>query len=240
MRLHHHLLLVDRCQSLLACCSYNSTSILVVGSWSQNPWPQSTQCSWTVQVSAHCLYVPNLCPRLEEPPRIGWHESVSCYHHGWHSKRSRLFLFSAIMPKPPQDYQVVVLNHCYKEDKSYHTFCGSGSSRWRRSYWIFFCTPTHCGTSTTTTKSSRNQIIIQSHIPVISLSILTTPNFIKWSPLMICNLIGRSYPDAILWFTGTTHHPITSQFPRLFIPWFPPFPYLYRSSIRWRRWQHGN
>ena len=182
----------------------------------------------------------SLCPRLEEPLRIGWHESVSCYCHGWHNKRSRLFWFSATIPKLQQDYQMVVPRHHHEENKSYYTSCSSGSSRWRRSYWVFFCTSTHCGTSPISTKSSRNQIIIQSHALIISLPILTTPNFLKWFPLVICNPIGRSYPDTRLWSAGTTCRPITFQFPRLFIPWFSQFPHLYRFSIWWRRWQHGN
>ena len=151
----------------------------------------------------------SLCPGPEEPPRIGWHESVSCYHHGWCNKRSRLFLFSATIPKPPQDYQVVVSHHHHKEDKSHCTSHGSGSLRQRRSHWIFFCTPTHCGTSPITMKSNRDWIIIQSHVPIISLLISTTPNFLKWSPLVICNPIWRSYLDAILWSTNTTRCPIT-------------------------------
>ena len=184
--------------------------------------------------------MPSLCPRPEKPPRIGWHESVSCYHHNWHNKRTRLFLFSTTMPKPPQDYQVVVPHCCHKEDKSHCTSCSLGSSRQRRSYWVFFCTPTHCETSPIPTKSSRNWIIVQPHMPVISLPILTTPNFLKWSPLTIHDPIGRSYPDTILWSTGTTSHPITSQFPRLFVSWFPLLPHLYRSSIQQRKQQHGN
>ena len=79
----------------------------------------------------------------KELPRKGWHKSVSCWCYGWHNKRSRLYLFSTTMPKPPQDYQVVVSHHHHKEDKSHCTSCGSGSSRWRRSYWIFFCIPIH-------------------------------------------------------------------------------------------------
>ena len=184
--------------------------------------------------------MPNLCPRLEEPLRIGWHKSVSYYCHSWCNKRSRLFLFSATMPKPSQDYEVVVPHRHHEEDKSHCTSCSSESLRWRRSHWISFCTPIHCGTSPTTTKSSRNQIIIQPHTPVISLPVPTTPNFLKWSPLVICNPIRRSYLDVILWSTGTTHHPITPQFPRLFISWFPLFLHLNRSSIWQRRWQHGN
>ena len=31
--------------------------------------------------------MPNLCPGLEEPPRIDWHESVSCYHHDWCNRK---------------------------------------------------------------------------------------------------------------------------------------------------------
>ena len=154
--------------------------------------------------------MPNLCPGLEEPLRIGWHESVSCYHHDWCNKRSRLFLFSATMPKPPQDYQVVVPCRCHEEDKSHCTSHSLGSSRQRRSHWIFFCIPTHCGTSPTTTKSSRNWIIIQSHVPVISLPILTIPNFLKWSPLAICNSIRRFYLDTIRWSISTTRCSLTS------------------------------
>ena len=166
----------------------------------------------------------NLHPGPEEPLRIGWHENVSCYHHGWHNKRSRVFLFRATMPKPLQDYQMVVPCHHHKADKSHHTSHGSGSSRQRRSHWIFFCTPTHCRTSPTTMKSSRNWIIIQPHVPIISLPILTTPNLLKWSPLAICNPIRKSYPDAILWSTGTTCCPITSQFPDSSSPGFPCSP----------------
>ena len=181
----------------------------------------------------------NLHPRLEEPLRIGWHKSVSCYCHGWCNKRSRLFLFSTTIPKPPQDYQVVVPHCCHEEDKCYHTSCGSESSRQRRSYWIFFYISTHCGASPITTKSSRNWIIIQPHMPVISLPVQTNPDFLEWFPLVICDPIRRSYPDTILWSAGTTH-PIASQFSRLFTPWFPPFPHPYRCSIQQRRLWHGN
>ena len=184
--------------------------------------------------------MPSLHPGPEEPPRIGWHKSVSCYHHSWHNKRSKLFFFNATMPKPPQDYQVVVPCCCHKEDKPHCTSHSSGSSRQRRSYWIFFCILTHCGTSSTPIKSNRNWIIIQSHMPIISLPISTTPNFLKWSLLTIHDPIRRSHPDTILWSAGTTSHPITPQFPKLFIAWSSPFPHLYRSSIQRRRRWHGN
>ena len=151
------------------------------------------------------------------------------------TKDQGFFLFSTTMPKPLQDYQVVVSCHHHKEDKSHCTSCSSGSSRQRRSHWIFFCTFTYCGTSPTTTKSSMDQIIIQPHMPIISLPIPTTPNFIKWSPLAIHNPIRRSYLDAILWSAGITCCLITSQFPRLFTLWFLPLPHSYRSSIQWRR-----
>ena len=45
----------------------------------------------------------------------------------------------------------------------------------------------------------------------------------KWFPLVICDSIRRSYPDAVLWPASTTHCTITSQVPRLFTPWFPCF-----------------
>ena len=126
--------------------------------------------------------MPSLHPRLEEPLRIGWHKSVSCYYYSRCNKRSRLFLFSATMPKAPQDYQVVVPCCCSEENSPYCISCGLGSSRQRRSHWIFFCTPIHCETSPTTTKSSRNWIIIQPHMPVISLLILTTPQLPQMVP----------------------------------------------------------
>ena len=182
----------------------------------------------------------SLCLGPEEPPRIDWHKSVSCYHQGWRNKRSRLFLFSTTMPKPPQDYQVVVSHCCHEEDKSYHTSHGSGSLKQRRSHWIFFCIPIHYGTSSTTMKSSRNWIIIQFHMPVISLPVPTTPNFLKWFPLTIHNPIGRSYLDTILWPASTTSCPIASQFPKFFISWFSLFPHPYRSSIWQSRQQYGN
>ena len=128
------------------------------------------------------------------------------------------------MSKLPQDYQVVVPHCCHEEDRSYCTSHSSGSSRQKRSHWIFFCTPTHCGTSPTIMKSSRNWIIVQHHMPIISLPISTTPNFLKWFPLVICNPIGKSHLDIILWSTSTTCCPITSQLPRLFTPWFSPLP----------------
>ena len=152
----------------------------------------------------------SLHPRLEVTLRIGWYESVSGKHYSWCNKRSRLFLFSATTPKPPQDYQEVVPCHYHEKDKSYCTSHGLGSLRWRRSHWIFFCTPIHCGTSPTTMKSNWNQIIIQLHVPVILLLFLTTPNFLKWSSLAICDPIGRSHLDAILWSASTTCCPITS------------------------------
>ena len=39
MRLHHHLLLVNRCWPLLTHCLHDSASVLAVGSWSPYPWP---------------------------------------------------------------------------------------------------------------------------------------------------------------------------------------------------------
>ena len=179
--------------------------------------------------------MPNLHPGLEEPLRIGWHKRVSYYHHSWYNKRSRLFLFRANMPKPPQDYQVVVPRYHHEENKSHCTSCSSGSLRQRKSHWIFLCISIHYGTSSTTMKSSRNWIIIQPHMSIVSFPIQTIPNFLKWFPLAISDSIRRSYPDTILWSTGTTYYPITFQFPRLFTSWFSPFPYPNKSSIWWRR-----
>ena len=45
---------------------HNSQCPKAIGS--PNPWPWTTWCSWTIQVSTCCLYMPNLCPRPEEPP----------------------------------------------------------------------------------------------------------------------------------------------------------------------------
>ena len=152
--------------------------------------------------------MPSLCPRLEKSPRIGWHNSVSCWHHGWHNKRSRLYLFSTTMSKPPQDYQMIVSHCCHKEDKSYCTSHGSESSRQRRSYWIFFCSPTpYCGTSPTSTKSngtraSYNLMHLPSHSP------FWPPPISSSGPCS--DPIGRSYPNAVLWSTSTTCCPITS------------------------------
>ena len=40
--------------------------------------------------------MPSLHPGPEEPPRIGWHESVSCYHHSWcNNYRAISFLTSS-------------------------------------------------------------------------------------------------------------------------------------------------
>ena len=171
----------------------------------------------------------SLHPRPEIPLRIDWYKSVSCWCYSWCNKRLMFYLFSATMPKPLQDYQVVVPCCCHKEDKSHHTSCDSGSSRQRRSHWIFFYTPIQCRTSPTSTKSNQNWIIVQSHAFPISLPFLTTPNFLKWSLLVIHDPIRRSYPDIVLWSASTTHCPITSQFPRLFPSWLPLFFHPYRS-----------
>ena len=224
MRLHHHLSLVNKCWPLLAHHSHNSASVLVVGSWSPHPWPQSTWCSWTVQISACHLYMPNLHPGLEELPRIGWHENVSCYSHGWHNKRSRLFLFSATMLKPPQDYQVIVSHHCHEENKSYYTSRGSGSLRWRRSYWIFFCTPTYCGASPTTTKSNQNQIIVQPHTHHITplLNHLQLPQVVPtYDPQSHWEILPR-YNTLTHWHHLLPHHLLVPQTLSPLVP--PTFP----------------
>ena len=91
----------------------------------------------------------------------------------------------------------VVPHHHHQENKSFHPSHGLGSLRSRRSNWNFFYTPNPShGISSTSMKSNQNWIIIHFYLFFISLPLSTISNFLKWSPLTICDPLGRSHPDT--------------------------------------------